>query len=288
MTENPLYRSPTVFLSYAQSDRFRVEQIAAALRAKGTNFWFDAWELAPGDSIVERVERAVQASDVFLVFLSPASIKSHWVHAELGHALAREMSDRAITIIPVLIESCDIPPPLASRLYVDLRDNWSAGVAKVLDQISRAPDIDPLRLDAEAFEQLAHDLLLALGFSVRVAAKADRDPGVDFIATQAGDDLSSSSKTVVWLVEVKAYRQSRVSVDTVKQLLGTLTSSPPETKGMLVTNGRVTSVTQEFLSDVLVEAKREIRVIDGSELKSLLLLQHPGLVRQYFPSIAHP
>jgi hypothetical protein len=87
METQPRDRPPKVFLSYAQSDRFKVDQIAAALRTAGVSIWFDAWELAPGDTIIERVERAVQASDVFLVFLSPASIESRWVHAELARWL---------------------------------------------------------------------------------------------------------------------------------------------------------------------------------------------------------
>jgi hypothetical protein len=286
MENEPHNRSPKIFLSYAQADRLKVDQIAAALHAGGASVWLDGWELALGDSIVERVERAVKASDVFLVFLSPASIGAQWIRAELGHALTRQMSDRAITIVPVLIEDCEIPPPLAGLFYIDLRDDWSAGVDRILHQISRAPDIDPLRIDAKALEQLARDLLVALDFSVSVSeARGGRDTGIDFIATQTGGDPSNPNQTVVWMVEVKAYRQGRVSVDTVKQLLGTLALTPAGTKGMLVTNGHVTSVAQEFLSDALAETKREIRVIDGSELKTLLL-KHPDLVSRYFPPVA--
>jgi hypothetical protein len=53
------------------------------------------------------------------------------------------MNDRAITVVPILIETCEIPPPLAGRLYVDLRDDWSVGVDRILHQIAR-PDVDPL------------------------------------------------------------------------------------------------------------------------------------------------
>ncbi|MCF6108425.1 TIR domain-containing protein [Mesorhizobium muleiense] len=270
-------------MSYAHSDRFKVDQIAAALRTAGGNIWLDAWELAPGDTIIERVERAVQASDVFLVFLSPASIESRWVHTELGQVLTREMNDRAITVVPILIETCEIPPPLAGRFYVDLRDNWAMGVDRILHQIARAPDVDLLQLDPEAFEHLARDVLVALDFSVMDTPKPGRDAGVDFTATQTGSDPSNPTKAVTWMVQVKAYRQQRVSVDTVQQLLGALSSAPAGTKGLLVTNGRLTSVAREFLSDALSEAKPEIRVIDGSELKNLLL-RHPNLVSRYFPS----
>jgi hypothetical protein len=49
--------------------------------------------------------------------------------------------------------------------------------------------------------------------------------------------------------------------------LEALERAPPETKGMLVTNGHLTSVTREFLSEALTEAGREF-----SHFNSMLLM----------------
>lgn len=281
MENQPGTRQPKIFLSYAQSDRPKVEQIASALRTAGMSVWLDAWELALGDSITERVERAVQTSDVFLVFLSPASVGSTWVQGEFNHMLTREMTDRAISVVPVLLENCEIPPAFAGRLYIDMRHDWSAGVGEIVRQVARANKIDLLQLDGGTFEQLARDLLLALDFSV-TATSLSRDGGFDFIATQTGSDPSNPTNKMAWVVEVKAYRQQRVGVQVVRQLAGVLTSFPQEMKGMLITSGQLTSVARETVSDVSAMMKREIRVIDGAEVRSLLL-KFPDLVSQYFP-----
>src|ERR1700730_14950817 len=91
---------PRVFLSYAKDDSAVVRQVAAALQKTGKDVWLDTWELARGDSIKDRVNLAVHTSDLFLVILSKASVASHWVQSELSAALASEMNDRAISIIP--------------------------------------------------------------------------------------------------------------------------------------------------------------------------------------------
>src|SRR5438105_11735312 len=102
-----------VFLSYAQADKDIADRVADALRRAGLRVWFDAWELAQGDSIADRIDQAVRSSDLLVVLLSPRSVESKWVQTELSAALARELKDRAITVIPALIEDCAIPLSLA-------------------------------------------------------------------------------------------------------------------------------------------------------------------------------
>jgi hypothetical protein len=85
------------------------------------------------------------------------------------------------------------------------------------------------------------------------------------------------------VTEVKAYRQQRVSLATIQKLIGFLASTPSDTKGLVITNSRLTSVAREFLSSATLKAGRDVRVIDGTELTNLLLRQ-PDLVDRYFPS----
>jgi hypothetical protein len=274
---------PRVFLSYAKDDSAVVGQVAAALQKTGKDVWLDVWELAPGDSIKDRVNRAVHTTDLFLVFLSRASVASHWVKSELSAALASEMNDRAITIIPVLVEECDIPPSLADRLYVDLRGDIATGVQQLATQLAVAPAVDLSQLDPEKFKHLVADLLGALGFGVSEARKTGRDQGYDFLVTRTSRDPYGAERTDTWVTEVKAYRQQRVSLATIQKLVGFLASTPSDTKGLVITNSRLTSVAREFLSSATLKAGRDVRVIDGTELTSLLLRQ-PDLVDRYFPS----
>lgn len=110
-----------MFVSYAQADKGVARQVAEALRDAGLLVWIDAWDLAPGDSIAERIDQGIASSDILLVLLSQSSVASQWVQKELSTALSGELRDRAITVIPALIEDCDVPPLLADRQYLDLR-----------------------------------------------------------------------------------------------------------------------------------------------------------------------
>ena len=54
-------------------------------------------------------------------------------------------------------------------------------------------------------------------------------------------------------------------------------------KGLVVTNSQLTSVATKFLHDITEKSGQELRVIEGTELRALLL-RYPDLVEQYFES----
>ena len=109
-------RAPRVFISCSHEDRRVAEQIADALSKSGTNVWFDKYEVEVGASLAAAIDAALEASDYLVVLLSPHSIRSQWVSQEFASAYGREIDARAITLVPVLLEDCDIPPVLASAL----------------------------------------------------------------------------------------------------------------------------------------------------------------------------
>ncbi len=270
-----------VFLSYASADKKIAHKIVNELRKRGIRVWFDAYELQHGDSIVKAIENAISASDYLVVLLSPNSVNSVWVQKELGATLSTELTSRDITLLPVLIADCDIPPILASYQYFDLRTDFEQGVARLVEQISIVPEIDFSELDWISFENLIVDLLTKLGFKDIEREWASAGPEVDFKAIYSRFDPLGVEVTETWLIEVKFYRQSRADLRSIRQLVDYLLRHPIRSKGLLITNGQLTSAAKDWLK--LAEAKNriEIRVIDGTELKRLLL-QHIDLVNKYF------
>lgn len=272
-------RTKQVFLSYDEGDKTVARQIAEALYNAHINVWFDEWELYYDDSITIRTEEAVAASDVFLVLLSPKSVKSHWVQTELSTFLARELNNRAITLIPILIEECKVPSVFADRLNLDLSKDFESGLARLISQLRSLPEIDFSILDGRTFEKLVSELLQVLGFSIQEEPPT-RDSGVDFFASFSSRDPFGAKRREVWLVEVKLYRDQRVSVSALRQMLGYIVMSRGG-KGLVVTNGQLTSVAREFLRETAENAGHDLRVIDGTELTNLLM-QHPQIVERYF------
>jgi len=51
--------------------------------------------------------------------ISKNSIKSDWVQKEISLAMTREIEDRRVTVLPLLIEKCTLPASLSDKFYAD-------------------------------------------------------------------------------------------------------------------------------------------------------------------------
>lgn len=274
-------RPQQIFISYAQADEFVARKIADALRGAGLKVWFDEWALMVGDSIVQRIEEGMRASDLLLVLLSPNSVASRWVTIEWNAAFSRELKARGVTVIPALIADCEIPSLLADRKYLDLRTDLESGINTLIRQFGIVPNIDFSKLNGKLFESLVADLLTELGFSIEFPQHMSRDSGFDFVALFYSEDPFGAKRRELWLVEVKFYQNQRVSPKSLRKMFGYMATFPGFYKGLVVTNSQLTSVATKFLEDITEKSGREVRVIDGTELRALLL-GYPKLVDRYF------
>jgi hypothetical protein len=100
---------PRVFVCHNREDKPTAERIATAILLAGHDAFFDKWDIEPGDSLIEKISEGLSDSSYLLVLLSSSSVKSNWVKRELEIALARQLKDKHIKVIPCLLEDCDIP-----------------------------------------------------------------------------------------------------------------------------------------------------------------------------------
>jgi hypothetical protein len=121
-----------VFISHSSRDKPFVRKLVQELEQRHLNVWFDERELKVGDSIVAGVSAGLRNSDYLIVVLSKSSVASRWVQEELNAALMEELSGEGRPVLPVLIDDCELPPLLKSRLYADFRTDFSAGLKKLL------------------------------------------------------------------------------------------------------------------------------------------------------------
>ena len=138
-----------VFISYSHSDGFIVNKLAAHLVKHNANVWVDTWELNVGDSILNRVQDAIQESSALLVILSKASVESEWCKKELSAGLMRELDEKRVVVLPVLVEDCEIPLFLREKMYADLRGDFNKGLHSILDAIAKVTNADQGRLEQE-------------------------------------------------------------------------------------------------------------------------------------------
>ncbi len=128
---------PRVFLSHSSRDKKLVARLAEDLTAEGIGVWLDAGEILPGDSIAQEIQKGLEASNLVVLVLSRASVRSGWVDKEWQSRIGREAKSGAVHIIPVLAERCEIPALLADKRTADFTDDYETGLRELLAAIRK-------------------------------------------------------------------------------------------------------------------------------------------------------
>jgi hypothetical protein len=190
---------------------------------------------------------------------------------------------RGITLLPVLISDVRIPPSIERYRFYDCRQSLESKLQELADRISAIPEIDFSKLGGKEFEDLVSDLMIKLRFTnIRKRVRV-KDFEFDIKADYLRKDPFGVSTSETWLTECKLYKHSRVDLKTIKQFLFLLSTLDSSCYGLLVMNNQLTSVAEEYLEKLKSEYGKEIRVIDGPELKRLLL-EYTDLIQKYFSS----
>lgn len=126
-----------IFISYSHQDKDFVDQLAAHLVKHRARVWVDRWELNVGDSILDRVQSAIQEASALIVVLSKAAVESQWCKKELSAGLVRELEEKRVVVLPVLVEDCDIPMFLRDKLYADFRSSFDRGLKVTLEAVAK-------------------------------------------------------------------------------------------------------------------------------------------------------
>jgi hypothetical protein len=135
---------PAAFFSYSREDSEFVLRLAGDLKAAGANVWLDQMDIVAGQRWDDAVERALADCPRMLVVLSPAAVHSTNVMDEVSFAL-----QEGKIVIPILYRDCGIPFRLRRVQYIDLRFDYSHGLAELL-KILAAQHHDPAGMTAAA------------------------------------------------------------------------------------------------------------------------------------------
>lgn len=121
----------TVFISYAKEDQEQALRYYEMFENEGVSPWMDVKKLLPGQNWEAEIERALSNANLVILLLSPRSVsKRGFVQREANEAIARlkYKLPTDIYVIPLLLELCEVPEFIGSKLqYVDLTapNAWS-------------------------------------------------------------------------------------------------------------------------------------------------------------------
>jgi pSer/pThr/pTyr-binding forkhead associated (FHA) protein len=127
----PLASYPLVFLSYSRSDTEFVRELAADLRRRGVNVWYDD-RLRAGAEWLQQLATSIQTVNSFVLVISPASMQSRNVKWEIEQARAAGKK-----IIPLLLEPSDetMPDWLKGVQYIKVKQDYQQALARLVDVI---------------------------------------------------------------------------------------------------------------------------------------------------------
>ena len=91
-----------------------------------------------GDRLIDRIQNAISEADFLAVVLSKHSVESEWCKRELGGALMRELEEKRVVVLPLLVEDCDIPIFLKEKLYADFRKDFESGFEALREALATA------------------------------------------------------------------------------------------------------------------------------------------------------
>jgi len=132
----------SVFISYNHEDKLFVNKLSLALISNNIKVWKDEWQISVGDSFIDKIQDGLEKASYICVVFSSNSIKSEWVKRELNAGLLREIEDKNLSILPVVIDNCKIPLLLRDKIYADFRGDFDIGLKKLLSALNKKYNID--------------------------------------------------------------------------------------------------------------------------------------------------
>ena len=128
---------PTIFLSHNHRDKPFVRELASYLKKYNITVWIDEAEIKIGESLTSKVGEAINENDFFGVVISNNSKDSEWVKRELQIATQREFKEKRVVVLPIVLDSIELPPFLSDKLYADFStpDKFYGELGKVLNAL---------------------------------------------------------------------------------------------------------------------------------------------------------
>jgi hypothetical protein len=118
-----------VFVSHAHEDERTTTAICDALNAEGICTWVSFRDIPSGANWDESIETALAQASAVVVIVSPSSVLSRYVRAEVEEAIRQQQ-----TVIPVIIKVARLPLRWGTLQYVKWNSRNAAAAAR---QIAR-------------------------------------------------------------------------------------------------------------------------------------------------------
>ncbi len=127
----------SIFISYSHKDKPFAKRLAADLRDAGHTVWIDEIKILVGDSLIEKIRDGIDSVDFVAAIISSTSLNSQCVKRELDLASTREIDEKRVIVLPILLDEVELPGFLKGKYYADFReeDNYQEGLDELLERL---------------------------------------------------------------------------------------------------------------------------------------------------------
>ena len=131
-----------IFVSHSQQDAEWCREFVTPLRTTGADVWYDETSLDYG-RLMDEIEKELRARPVFIVVLSPSSVTSNWVKAEISAAMTLHGQEPARILLPVIAKTCDIPLLLSGYKWLSGPCNTGLPSFEAAKKVAEALGLSP-------------------------------------------------------------------------------------------------------------------------------------------------
>ena len=170
-TEGRLIGMTSIFISHASPDRAFALRLARSLQQLGHTVWVDAQQIQVGDSIPQRVAKAIESTDYLIVVLSKHSAASSWSEQEWQAKYWDEVVCRQTFVLPVVLEDCVIPLFLRPKRHADFRSEYAVGVAQLAIMLDKHSHVAAEQARIDHCSGSEQDIEHRLGTVSRVSSR---------------------------------------------------------------------------------------------------------------------
>ena len=111
-----------VFISYSRKERVFADKLASELEKDGRTVWIDRARIELTSEWWEEIKRGIEASDNFVLIMSPDSMASPVCHLEIEYA--RQLTKRIIPVYHIAHDYEGTKTHFGDRLYKNDRDGF--------------------------------------------------------------------------------------------------------------------------------------------------------------------
>ena len=170
---NPPAYEYDLFVSYSHKDQVKVHKLVQRLKSDQFRIWIDEEQMGGGDPLQQVLVEGINKSAHTLVCLSPSYRESKWAAFEGAIAQQPDPDNSRRRVIPVRVESCELPQHYSHLYAPDLtgEHDWEVEYRKTVKNVRHiaplsasqstqaAPDPQQLERLRSPLRRVWHDIL---------------------------------------------------------------------------------------------------------------------------------